>query len=123
MNLRNKSPFYTLFTPRMMSNRHLPTYLDILQHYTYISDNLVQQRDAKMQTIEKIIEIWISASIPVISLKSISNKLDKHIMIISKLKKSEHKLYFSKSVNEHIKKYKILFEICTCKCKHYCLCS
>ena len=71
-----------------------------------------------MQTIEKIIEIWISASIPVISLKSISNKLDKYIMIISKLKKSEHKLYFSKSVNEHIKKYKILFEICTCKCKH-----
>ena len=102
MNLRNKSPFYTLFTPRMMSNRQLPTYLDILQHYTYISDNLVQQRDAKMQTIEKIIEIWISASIPVISLKSISNKLDKYIMIILKLKKSEHKLYFSKSVNEHI---------------------
>ena len=81
-----------------------------------------------MQTIEKIIEIWISASIPVISLQSISNKLDKYIMIISKLKKSEHKLYFSKSVNEHIKhehikKYKILFEICTCKCKHDCLCS
>ena len=44
-------------------------------------------------------------------------------MIISKLKKSEHKLYFNKSVNEHIKKYKILFEICTCKCKHDCLCS
>ena len=43
-------------------------------------------------------------------------------MIISKLKKSEHKLYFSKSVNEHIIKYKLLFEICTCKCKH-CLCS
>ena len=36
MNLRNKSQFYTLFTPRMMSNRQLPTYLDILQHY--ISD-------------------------------------------------------------------------------------
>ena len=102
MNLRNKSPFYTLFTQRMMSNRQLPTYLDILQHYTYISDNLVQQRDAKMQTIEKIIEIWISASIPVISLKSISNKLDKYIMIISKLKKSEHKLYFSKSVNANM---------------------
>ena len=57
MNLRNKSPFYTLFTPRMMINRQLPTYLDILQHYTYISDNGVQQRDAKIQTIEKIIEI------------------------------------------------------------------
>ena len=75
-----------------------------------------------MQTIEKIIEIWISASILVISLKSISNKLDKYIMIISKLKKSGHKLYFSKSVNEHIK-YKLLFEICTCKCKHDCLYS
>ena len=37
MNLRNKSPFYTLFTPRMMSNRQLPTYLDILQHYTYVT--------------------------------------------------------------------------------------
>ena len=27
MNLRNKSPFYTLFTPRMISNRELQIYI------------------------------------------------------------------------------------------------
>ena len=27
VNLRNKSPFYIFFTPRMMSNRQLPIYI------------------------------------------------------------------------------------------------
>ena len=28
--LRNKSPFYTLFTPLMMSNRQLPIYIHLI---------------------------------------------------------------------------------------------
>ena len=38
-----------------MSNRQLPTYTDVLQHYIYIHIHIIlEQKDETMQTIKKI---------------------------------------------------------------------
>ena len=122
MNLRNKTPFYTLFNPKPLNKRQLPTYIDILSYYLYLSDVNTNYKVILKSIPSDIIYIWESASLPHVGPKVVYNKLKKYIDNVLYIKKSQHKSHFKKTVEKHIQNYNILFDICSCKCDTYCKC-
>ncbi len=45
MNLRQNTPFFEALGAKLMQKRQLPTYNDIIRHYTYLGDT---EKDKKV---------------------------------------------------------------------------
>lgn len=116
--------------PKLMNNRVLPTYCDVLLHYLFIQHDLKDKNNGKNPSVcdilnilvPKIEEIWQTASIPTVSRRRIWDKL-----------KTFHQRY--KNIQKNLKcrkdtatiQYKLiafrkeasnLFDVASCKCNY-----
>ena len=113
MNLRYTDTVL-LFKPKVMSQMQLPTYVDTYRHYISILDE--DKNGAINSTVDSIIKIWESASVPYYTYLSIRTKLARYFEIVSKMKKSVNRNFFSASYDNHMHKYDVILDICTCQC-------
>ena len=117
MRLRKKSKITEYFTSEYMKVDILPTYIQVARHFYAISElNNIPLLKRIYKTVDYIINIWKSASIPIFRYQSIVNKLKSYISIITLLKKYNGKQNLETQLANHIEKYDVLFDICTCSC-------
>ena len=117
MRLRKKSKITEYFTSEYMKVDILPTYIKVARHFYAISQlNNIPLLKRIYKTLDYIINIWKSASIPIFRYQSIVNKLKSYISIITLLKKYNGKKNLETQLANHIEKYDVLFDICTCSC-------
>ena len=113
MNLRNPNNFKSKYGSTVMKNNVLPTFIDIGKHYNYI---LTKKKQSIKEVGDEICKIWNSASLPFISRLNVHQKVRRYIEVIENLCKYINKTTFDMKLAEHIQKYDILFDICSCKC-------
>ena len=77
MKLRNSNKFKKEFGARSFSSRKLPLYSDVGKHYLNILNRC--KKSAISDTMDSLIEIWVSASLPVCGKNSIFRKLQRYI--------------------------------------------
>ena len=117
--LRNSSPFLKKFEPKKMPLSQLPTWTDTIKHYLWLYDpNMESIENTKYSVIDKVIQVWTSASLPYFDRESIFKKFDKYYHSVMKIKDMEGEKYFDDAVEEHFKQYDILFDICRCECEY-----
>ena len=90
MNLRQKTPFFQALGAKLIQKRQLPTYNDIIRHYTFLNDTEKDNKVVKNKTVEELEIIWKSASIPIMSTRHIHRKLEVLLVKVVKLKKLQH---------------------------------
>lgn len=118
--------------PREINNSYLPTYADVIRHVNYLRHNSGKSNPDIMPIIvsvsELVCNIWVKASVPVINLKTIKEKIKSYyvkyqnIMKNYNRNKNKENAYKEKLQNfqTHLNK---LFDICSCKCPIQCPCS
>ena len=123
VNLRKKSVFISLIKPTLMSKRQLPTHNDVIKHFYYLNGHSEDTKAIKTQTIDEVIAIWKSASLPTVPSRSILRKLEKDLVTIKNMRKNELHPSFPRNWHLHTTKKNVLFEISTCTCKSKCECT
>ena len=114
MKLRNSNKFKKEFGARSFSSRKLPLYSDVGKHYLNILNRC--KKSAISDTMDSLIEIWVSASLPVCGKNSTFRKLQRYINHINTLSKFIDQVLFSEKCRIHFAKFNILFDISSCKC-------
>ena len=123
----------TLGQPYEMSKNGLPSGIDVLRYWKFLKASvekpgiISKRHDLTRKVVGDKVEICTSASIPTITVWSVTMRIDKLIESYQKLIKSA-KIYMDKSC------YKItfvlfkdeilsLFDICPCKCNDLTKCG
>ena len=102
-----------LFEPKPISQIQLPTFVDTYIHYLSVIE---EGNNSINSTVDSILKIWKSKSLPCYDNVSVRLKLVRYFKIVKTLKKSLNKSYFSDSYIKHLRKYDVLLDICTCHC-------
>ena len=124
MDLRNSKSFLNIFGTSIMSETKLPTTLDIARHYLFLLSIMHKTKSESIElTVNKISEIWYSASIPTIQQRSIHKRLVRYLIQLLALRKNFGKSCFENSFNKHVEKYNVLYDISSCKCRNFNLCD
>lgn len=122
-------------TPKPLSTTVLPTIADTLRFYSYIHHDMVLKQclavDIKKQIVSQVadmlIKIWISASIPTISLRTVCDLIIKfqneRKSILKSFKRDEKKTKFITKVALFVAKTNALLDLASCKCKDWTLCN
>lgn len=114
--------------PKLLSDRVLPTFRDIMLHYLYVQNDLKYKSGGKdpgvseilKNVIPKIEEIWQSASIPIVSRNRIWDKLKKFHERYKQIQKNLKSRKNTETMQGKISNFKEeaskLFDIAACKC-------
>ena len=120
MKLRNSHKFKNEFGSKSFSSRKLPLYSDVGKHYLNILNR--SKKSAISDTVDRLIEIWGSASLPVCGNNLIFRKLQRYINHINTLSKFINQRLFTEKCRIYFSKFDILFDISSCKCDILELC-
>jgi hypothetical protein len=131
--LRQDTSYPIIGNAKQLSGLNLPTNRDVLKHYFYIRDVLKCDRQYSIRAIaneicDDITSIWDKATIPFISSRRIVQKIvdfkEKHHVIIKNYNtKRREEQYYNKNVQTFQTELDQLFDICSCKCKHFANCN
>ena len=113
--------------PSIMSEAQLPLCGDILRHFIWHleldkhSKVNFDKRANQLQLLELITKIWVSSSIPILSARNISKKMDDLLNEYDSIKRSYNARHDRPIMIKKIQKLQIkcamLFDIAACKCK------
>ena len=122
--------------PCELKDLQLPTYADIMRHYYWLRRDMDGSRDTYLQPVddlvkmvgEKVTEIWMKASIPVVSKRTINGKIKDYYTKCRSVEKSlgHTDLKQQKNREEFVRKGETsLFDIAACKCRDLdnCICE
>ena len=113
--------------PSILSEAQLPLCGDILRHFIWHVEldkhNKVNfdKRANRIQLLDLITKIWVSSSIPILSTRNISKKIDDLINEYDSIKRNYNARHDRPIMIQKIQKLKekcaMLFDIAACKCK------
>lgn len=131
MSLRSRSKCPIFVSGKELPKNALPTYEDVIRYFLFLTKNTSSQRDLVKNTSEiiatEIASIWRKASIPtsghraiVIRLHSYHNKYRSILKPYHGRKEDEN---YIRKLEEFKKNSKKLFDIASCKCLSFAICS
>ena len=113
--------------PSIMSEAQLPLCGDILRHFIWHVELdkhrkvHFDKRANRLQLLELITKIWVSSSIPILSARNISKKIDDLLNEYDLIKRNYNARHDRPIMIQKIQKLQIkcamLFDIAACKCK------
>ena len=106
---------------RELPNFCLPTHKHVGKAYLYEKSYGTEPlRSVCKRLAEKLLQVWIKASIPTITLRGIELQLEKYIGDVQKVIRSKSTTLKREELGLNLD---ILFDICSCKCKEFSSCS
>lgn len=114
--------------PIKFSDNMLPTYCDVIKHYLWIRNEMLELNNGKDPSVKDLCEmiasdieaIWSKASIPTITHQQVVSRLILYYQKYKNVKKlrndSKKQIFYQDSINK-------LFDIATCKCISRELCK
>ena len=120
--------------PCELKELQLPSYADIMRHYYWLRSEMDKNRDIYLQPVddlikmvgEKVTEIWIKASIPVASKRTINGKAKDYYNKCRSLEKSFNRTNVKETTAREAfvrNAEASLFDIAACKCRDLNTCS
>lgn len=129
MTTRSRDKCIVFGYPKLLSGRVLPTFKDVMCHYLFVQHDLKERYAGKdpsvceilKQTVPKIEEIWLKASIPVVSKNRIWDKIKKfqqrYKLIQRNLKSRQDTQTIELKLDSFKEEASKLFDIAACKCE------
>lgn len=114
--------------PIKFSDNMLPTYCDVIKHYLWIRNEMLELNNGKDPSVKDLCDIiasdiaaiWSKASIPTITHQQVVSRLILYYQKYKNVKKirndSKKQIFYNESINK-------LFDIATCKCVSRELCK
>jgi len=127
---RKKSGRPVFGFPKVLSGNVLPTYADVTRFYFWVQNNTrdksTTKRKETVADITKIValrveEIWIKASIPIVShdrvLRLFRGYYDKYLKLLKPFKQRQNQDKYKQMLNSFKEEgHSRLFDIAACKC-------
>ena len=104
--------------PSALTRNQLPTSADVYRAYDYyLKDKIYTGLHERATAVaQEIVSIYCKASIPVIDIKSVVNRVKKLINKVQGLTKYSSSKKTSVSYQDSLKSLNTVFDICPCKC-------
>lgn len=117
-----------LGAPAKIPTNVLPTIKDVIRHLLLTAKKNLQQKPDKKNVAKILEDVWIKASIPMVSQFRIIQMMDtylttrKALLKVNKKKTTESAQLKAK---QFVESCDLIFDIATCKCQHFdkCVCK
>ena len=130
----NRCPVFGL--PQNLTEMNLPTYRDVMKHYTYVRLEHSNKMNSKEQpsvtevatiVAKKLEAIWQKAFIPTVFrtriVQQVKNYHDKHRNLLKPYRTRKNNVNYKVRIAKFQHEAESLFDICACKCKEEAVCN
>ena len=130
----NRCPVFGL--PQNLTEMNMPTYRDVMKHYTYVRLEHSNKMNSKEQpsvtevasiVAKKLEAIWQKASIPTVSrtriVQQVKNYHDKHRNLLKPYRTRKNNVKYKARIAKFQHEAESLFDISACKCKEEAVCN
>lgn len=129
MKTRKESRRPVFDLPKELSGTNLPTYSDVMRFYFWVKNDCMSRSSTKrLETVtaitdrvaSRVEEIWMKASIPIVTHNRVSQIIrsyyDKYLKLLKNFKERHNEDKYNEKINCFKEEGSRLFDIASCKC-------